>query len=143
MIAPSVPPHDRPAHPFLFLILILPFGAMGGYLAVAVGYLLSQAGLPVDQIAGVIALSYVPHTWKFAWAPVADTTLSRKTWYVLAGVVSAAGLLALGAIHATPANLPLLSLVVLVSNVAVTFLGMAVESLLAYGTPENEKGRAG
>ncbi len=43
----------------------------------------------------------------------------------------------------TSASLPWLAAIVLISNVAVTFLGMAVESLMAYATPENEKGRAG
>jgi MFS family permease len=37
----------------------------------------------------------------------------------------------------------LLSLVVVLSNVAVTFLGMSVESLMAYDAPDDEKGRAG
>ncbi len=133
----------RHTHPAVFMILILPFGVMGGYLAVAVAYLLSKAGVSLTQTAALIAIGLVPHTWKFAWAPIADTTLSRKTWYLLASLVSAAGIWATGVFPATASSLPLLSIVVFVSNVAVTFLGMSVESLMAYGTPENEKGRAG
>jgi PAT family beta-lactamase induction signal transducer AmpG len=72
-------PAGVPAHPIVFLFLIAPFGAMSGYLTVAVAYLLSQAGLSVEQIAEVIAVSYLPQTWKFLWAPIADTTLTRKT----------------------------------------------------------------
>ncbi len=130
-------------HPAVFMFLILPFGVMGGYLAVAVAYLLSKAGISIEQTAALIAIGLLPHTWKFAWAPIADTTLSRKKWYLLAGVVSAAGIWATGVFPAKESSLPMLSAVVLVSNIAVTFLGMAVESLMAYGTPENEKGRAG
>jgi MFS family permease len=125
------------------MVLILPFGMMGGYLTVAVAYLLKTAGVSVEQIAGLIALSFVPHTWKFLWAPIADTTLGRKTWYMIAALLSAIGFFGTGALPATKAGLAALSVVVVIANVAVTFLGMSVESLMAYGTPDDEKGRAG
>jgi PAT family beta-lactamase induction signal transducer AmpG len=125
------------------MFLIVPFGAMGGYLSVAIGYQLTQAGVSVEQVAGLVALSYIPHTWKFLWAPVADTTLSRKTWYLLAGLVSVLGIFVTGAVPADERSLPLLYAAVLVSNVAVTFLAMASESLMIYNTPPQMHGRAG
>src|SRR6185436_17010726 len=67
----------RRTHPFVFLVLILPFGVMSGYLTVAVAYLLTKAGVSLEQIAELIAVSFIPQTWKFLWAPVAHTTLSR------------------------------------------------------------------
>ena len=136
---------DRPAHashPFAYLVLIVPFGMMSGYLTVALAYLLSKAGLSVEQVGTLVAVSFVPHTWKFLWAPIVDTTLRRRTWYVLGALLSAAGIFASGAVPATSAALPLLTVVVVVSYVAVTFLAMAVESLMAYSTPDHEKGRA-
>ncbi len=133
---------SRSPHPVVFLVLILPFGVMAGYLTVTIVYLLTQAGVPVEEAAALVAMSYIPHTWKFAWAPLADTTLSRKTWYLLAAGVSALGIYATGAIPAAGDWLPLLTVVVLISNVAVTFLAMAVESLMAYGSPDETKGRA-
>ncbi|HTQ01522.1 MAG TPA: MFS transporter [Casimicrobiaceae bacterium] len=136
-------PGDDPAHPVVFMILIAPFGVMGGYLTVAIAYLLAQAGLTVAEVAALVAASFIPQTWKFLWAPVADTTLSRKRWYVIASVVSAFGIFATGAIPATPRSLPLLYIVVIVSNFAVTFLAMSTESLMAYDTPGDRKGRAG
>ena len=132
----------RAAHPSVFMLLILPFGAMSGYLTVAVAYVLSQAGLSVEQVAELVAVSFIPQTWKFLWAPLADTTLTRKSWYVLGAVVSGAGIFATGAIPASAGNMMPLYGVVLVSNVAVTFLAMAVESLLVYSTSFEQKGRA-
>jgi PAT family beta-lactamase induction signal transducer AmpG len=126
----------------VFLFLIVPFGAMGGYLSVAIGYQLTQAGVGVEEVAALIAFSYLPQTWKFLWAPVADTTLSRKTWYLLAGLVSALGIFATGAVPADERSLPLLYAAVLVSNVASTFLAMATESLMVYNTPPELQGRA-
>jgi hypothetical protein len=117
------------------MFLIVPFGAMGGYLSVAIGYQLTQAGVSVEQVAELVAFSYIPQTWKFLWAPVADTTLTRKTWYILAGLVSAVGIFVTGVVPADERSLPLLYAAVLVSNVAVTFLAMASESLMIYNTP--------
>ena len=125
------------------MFLIVPFGAMGGYLSVAIGYQLTQAGVSVEQVAELVAFSYIPQTWKFLWAPVADTTLTRKTWYILAGLVSAVGIFVTGVVPADERSLPLLYAAVLVSNVAVTFLAMASESLMIYNTPPELHGRAG
>ena len=133
----------RRTHPSVFLFLIVPFGAMGGYLSVAIGYQLTQAGVSVEEVAALIAASYIPQTWKFLWAPVADTTLSRKTWYALAGLDSALGIFVTGAVPADAASLPLLYAAVLISNVASTFLAMATESLMVYNTPPELQGRAG
>jgi MFS transporter, PAT family, beta-lactamase induction signal transducer AmpG len=133
----------RRTHPSVFLFLIVPFGAMGGYLSVAIGYQLTQAGISVEQVAALVAFSYIPQTWKFLWAPVADMTLSRKTWYLLAGFVSALGIFVTGAVPADERSLPLLYAAVLASNVAVTFLAMATESLMVYNTPPELQGRAG
>jgi PAT family beta-lactamase induction signal transducer AmpG len=70
-------------------------------------------------------------------------TLSRKTWYLLAGLVSALGIFVTGAVPADAASLPLLYAAVLISNVASTFLAMATESLMVYNTPPELQGRAG
>ncbi len=125
------------------MVLIIPFGVMTGYLSVALAYELTQAGVSVEAVAELVAISFVPQTWKFLWAPVADTTLSRKSWYLLGGLTSAAGIFAMGAVPADGKFMPLLYAVVLLSNFAVTFLAMSVESLMVYGTPAEEKGRAG
>jgi MFS family permease len=133
----------RHAHPWNFMVLIIPFGVIGGFLQVAIGFLLTQSGVSVERTAGLMALGLLPHTWKFAWAPIVDTTLTRKRWYVISCVLSAAGIFAFGAIPPTGPGLALMSAVVFVANVAVTLLAMAVESLMAYATPEHLKGRAG
>jgi MFS family permease len=132
----------RHVHPWVFLLLILPFGVMSGYLTVTLAWQLTHAGVTVEQVATLVALSYVPHTWKFLWAPVADSVWTRKGWYVLACVLSGAGMFAMGVLTTSGARLALLTVVVVTANVAVTFVGMAVESLLAYNCDDEEKGRA-
>src|SRR5580765_276025 len=108
MTIPLSPLAVKSTHPIVFMFLFAPFGAMSGYLTVAIAYLLTQSGVSVEEVAGLIALSYVPHSWKFLWAPVADTTLSRKAWYVLAGAVSALGIFVTGVVPAEAKSLPIL-----------------------------------
>jgi MFS family permease len=74
---------------------------------------------------------------------VVDTSLSRRAWYLIGGAGCAIGLFAMGTLPPTGAMLPLLSAIAFASNVAVTFLCMSVESLMAYETPDHAKGRAG
>ncbi|HZI84054.1 MAG TPA: MFS transporter [Casimicrobiaceae bacterium] len=138
-----LPAASSAPHPAVFMFLITPFGVMSGYLSVTIVYLLTQAGVSVDASATLVALSYIPHSWKFLWAPIADTTLTRRKWYLIAAVVSALGIYATAAVPAESDSLPVLTIIVLVSNVAVTFLAMAVESLMAYCAPDDAKGRAG
>jgi len=132
----------RPPHPFIYLLLILPFGVTGGYVAVTLAYLLTQAGVDTVKVAGLIALAVLPNTWKFLWAPVADTTLTRKTWYLVGASLTAAGVLACGLVPTTNASLPLLSVAVFLMSTATTFVAMSTEALMAHHTPGEAKGRA-
>lgn len=133
----------RAPHPFHYTLLILPFGAIGGFVGVALGFLSTKNGLSVEDGATLVAAGMLPHTWKFLWAPVADTTLSRRAWYLLSVVLCAVGVLALGAIPLGPSTLHLLQAVVFVANLASTTLGMAVEGMMAHLTPEDRRGQAG
>jgi len=125
------------------MVLIIPFGLVTGFISVTLGYLLGSAGVKAEGVAALVAVSFIPQTWKFLWAPVADLTLTRKRWYALSAVLSAVGLATLGAIPPVGASLPLLSAVAFAASLATTFLAMSVESLMAYGTEDAERGRAG
>jgi PAT family beta-lactamase induction signal transducer AmpG len=131
------------SHPAAFMILILPWGIITGYIGVAVAYFLAQAGVSTEQIAGLLALGFIPQTWKFLWAPIVDTTLGQRKWYVLAASICGVGTLAISVIPPQASFLLLLTAVMLVTYVAGTLLCMSVESLMAYATPANQKGRAG
>jgi PAT family beta-lactamase induction signal transducer AmpG len=133
----------RHPHPSVFMFLITPFGVLSGYLTVSVAFLLSKNHVKVEAIAALIAASLAPNVWKFLWAPVADTTLNSKTWYLISAVLTAAGIFATGVLPMTAASVPLLTTITLLANVAVTFLGMSTQSLMAHGVPEDQKGRAG
>ena len=124
-------------------MIIVPFGAVSGYVSVAMAFLATKSGLSVGQAAALIFWGMLPHTLKFFWAPVADTTLSRKRWYLISVAICAIGMCALGAIPLSPENLRLLEGVNLLTNIAATFLGMSAEGLMAHATPPNQRGRVG
>lgn len=133
----------KPVHPFLFTILILPMGVSTGYVSVTLGYLLSAAGVSVEKIAALVAAGMLPHIFKFIWAPLVDATLSFKKWYWMAGIFSSVGIFATGILPMKESSLGYLTLIVLLSQFAVTFLCMATEGLMAYNVPEALKGRTG
>jgi PAT family beta-lactamase induction signal transducer AmpG len=135
--------HHSP-HPFLFLVLFIPFGAVPGFLTVALAYELSKKGISTGDIAIVVGLSYICLIFKWLWAPLVDTLLTRKIWYVGSTLVCASGLWLAGkAAMGEHPSLPLISLALTISNFTATLLAMAVESLMAASVPDSQRGRAG
>ena len=98
--------------------------------------------MPIEQVGALIAIYYLPQAWKFLWAPIVDANMTRKRWYVIGASMSAFGVLTMAAFSTHATTLAVLSAVSVMSSLAVSFLGMAVESLVAYGTPVTQKGRA-
>ncbi len=140
MSLPAPPPRAIP--PWIFTLLIAPFGMQGGFLGVTLAYQLGEAKVSTEAIAGLIALSYVPQTWKFFWAPVVDLTWTRRGWYFAALLTTVAGLVAMGWFGADGRAMGWLTVAVLAASFASTVIGMAVESLIAHSTPDDQKGRA-
>lgn len=134
--------HQRKVPPWAWMFLYLPFGATSGFVSLMLGALLRGQGLKDDAIATIVALNLLPHTWKFLWAPIADSTLTRKRWYLISNLGSSATILALAFIPVTKGNVGLIDVLVIANSVAITFLGMAVEGLMAHATPPEERGRA-
>lgn len=132
----------RVARPWHWFLLNLPFGATSGFVAVMMGYVANQAGMKDSVVTALVGMNLLPHTWKFFWAPLADVTLSRKKWYVLANGVSCAALLVMAFVPFTEANLGTFETLIFINSIAISFLGMAVEGLMAHATPESERGRA-
>lgn len=134
-------PANRPPHPIAYTVLIVPFGAMSGYVSVAMAFMCTRFGLSVEDGALLVAAGMFPHVWKFLWAPVVDTTLSRKRWYRLAVVLCAAGVTAMSAIPMNKGNMRLLEVTIFTANLASTLLCMSLEGMMAHATPAHQRGR--
>jgi MFS family permease len=134
-------PEARVGHPAAFLVLLFPFGAGSGFIVVTLAYLLTHHGVSVAGIADLTAISLVPQTWKFLWAPVIDTTLTRKAWYVIGAAFTGATIAGTGVVPIGAQSLTTITILVLGSSVASTILGMATDSLAAIASREEQKGR--
>src|SRR5262245_42188715 len=132
----------RLVHPSIWMFLFLPFGATSGFVSVTIGYTARQQGLGDAAIAGLVAINTLPHTFKFLWAPIPDTTYSRRGWYLLSNIVSTITLISLGLVPVRNETIGLLKLLIVVNSVAITFLGMAVEGLLANVVTDAQRGSA-
>lgn len=133
---------SKPVHPFLFSILILPYGVSSGYVSVTIGFLLSQAGVSVEKIAALVAVSILPSVLKFLWAPLVDTVFSFKKWYWIGSIIGSIGIFATGILPFKESSLPQLTVIVFLCQIAITFLCMATDGLMAYNVPDTLKGRA-
>lgn len=131
-----------PRHPWVWAVLYFPFGLSFGFPSIALGYLAVKAGVSVSAIAGVVGMTLLASGWKFLWAPIGDYTLSRKRWYLIAIATVSAGFLAITLVPLSRSTMPLLSLLVLASSVAATFVAFATEGLMVHNTPAEARGRA-
>lgn len=139
----EVPSPARPVpHPWVWAVLYFPLGLAIGFPSVALGYLGSRAGLTVSTIAAIVGMTFIAGGWKFLWAPVADYTLSRKTWYLIAVTTTSLGLVAMTVIPIAPSTAGVLSALTLLTTVTATFIAFATEGLMAHNTPLAVRGRA-
>ena len=133
-------PLGKPPHPFLYTVLIVPFGVSSGFVSVALAFLATRNGLTVEQGALLVAAHLFPNVWKFFWAPIADKTLTRKRWYVLSVLAVGASLFAMAVVPLGPKTLDLMTVLVIVSSFSATFIGFSVESIMAHVTPPADRG---
>lgn len=79
--------HSSP--PWIFGITNIPYGISGTYAGVAVPFLLRKAGLPVEQIAVVAAIAFLPSAYQLFWAPIIDLGIRRRSWLILCATLGA------------------------------------------------------
>jgi MFS transporter, PAT family, beta-lactamase induction signal transducer AmpG len=65
------------------------FGLTGGFCAVIVPEMLAAHGLPAGKIASIAATILSPGFWAFAIAPMLDVRLSRRTYALIFGTITA------------------------------------------------------
>ena len=132
----------RPPHPVVWLILYIPFGALGGFVTVALTFLATQHGLSISEGSLIIGSQMLINWLKWLWAPIVDITLSPKRWYVIATVLSAFGVLGMSMVPIGKETLGLLLLIIALANLVNTVVGMAVEAMIASLTPPDQIGKS-
>lgn len=132
--------HRQP-HPIVWLILYIPFGALGGFVSVALTFLATQNGLSITEGSLIVGSQLLISWMKWLWAPVVDVTYSPKVWYVISTTLSGFGVLAMAAVPLGKSTLGLLLIVIALANLINSVVGMAVEAMISSLTPHDQIGR--
>ncbi len=128
-------------HPIAWTILSVPFGALSGFVQVALTFLATKHGLSISEGALLNGASMLSQWLKWLWAPVVDITLSARRWYVLSTAASALGVFAMAAIPLGPDTLGRLLAIIAVASLINTIVYMSVAALMASCTPPDQVGR--
>lgn len=99
------------------------FGLTGGFCGVIIPQLLAAHGIPAGRIASTTALMFSPSFWAFAIAPMLDVRLSRRTYALILGTITA---LAVGITVAHPNHPGFVEAVMLPGFLAATLYSGAV-----------------
>jgi len=126
--------------PWLFGFLAAPAGIYyWGVSALLIPYLLRKHGVPVNRIAGVVAIASIPNIWFFLWSPVVDLGLRRRTWILLSAAL--ASLCGLVAILESAGPLIVLTSFLFAGNVSRALADSAIGAVMTTVRPE-VRGRA-
>ncbi|GDX81789.1 hypothetical protein LBMAG42_36000 [Deltaproteobacteria bacterium] len=131
----------RAPHPSVYTVLYLPFGALGGFITVALTFLATRSGLSITEGALLGGAQMISQWLKWTWAPAIDVTLTPKRWYVFATACSALGVFGMAVVPLGPDTLWLLLAIIAIASLINSIVGMSIEAILAQATPRGEEGR--
>ncbi|MFO0550937.1 MAG: MFS transporter [Polyangiaceae bacterium] len=133
----------RAPHPAVWMILYIPFGALGGFITVALTFLATTKGLSISEGALLNGAQMLISWMKWLWAPIVDVTLNPRKWYVISTAASAVGIFTMAAIPLGPNTLPLLLAVIAAASLVNSVVGMSVEAIMSRVVTPDQAGRVG
>ena len=133
----------RATHPIVYLVLYLPYGIANGYVTVTLAWLLSHAGASVAAISVLASMGLLANTWKVAWSPLVDTTLTAKRWFLIGLVTTVASVVVMALLPTMVSLLPVFGWLALAGGVAATLCAIAIDRMMAFDVPDSLKGQAG
>jgi PAT family beta-lactamase induction signal transducer AmpG len=142
-VGPNPSATRRAVHPVMFFFLYFGFGAPGGFLTGTIELFYTNAGVSTQAFGLIVSIALAAQVLKVLWAPLVDTTLNVKAWYLLATAVIVPCLLWSANLPIGPASVLKLGVISLVVSIASSFLGMAADSLMAHDTAPERRGAAG
>ena len=128
--------------PWAIFFLLSPWSISSGYIGVAVVFGLAGAGLSTTAIAGYLSLILLPQTAKVAWAPLVDTTLDPKRWYLIGIVATLAMLVIVGFVPVGRQTLPVITILAVALSFVSTFIHLSNDVIMAYDVADDRKGQA-
>ncbi len=130
------------SRPFVFFVLALPIGIVGGFTTVTFPFVATKAGLPVGTTTSIVALGFLAQSIRIIWAPLADFALTLKMWCVLGAFGIAAILLLISLVTVSPSHTALFCVLLFALNSVACIQNTPVPGLLAHNVADDEKGAA-
>ena len=128
--------------PIAFALVTLPSGIAQGFLTITLPFIARRAGVSVAAISSIIAIGLMPLVLDFAWSPLIDLTLTYKRWCAIGTCWCAGMLVLLSCIPLRPSTAGLATSGAFALIIGTTFILIAVSGLIAYGVPDELKGKA-
>jgi MFS transporter, PAT family, beta-lactamase induction signal transducer AmpG len=126
--------------PPLFGVLFVPSGICQGFISVVLGYLLSQHGVGVADIAALVGLRLLPETWSFLAGPLIDSCLGSVRWYLIAIAALILCFVGIAFYPLETGNSGLLGALSLASGITSVLSTSAASGILALTTAEAVRG---
>ncbi len=80
----------RRAPAWLVGITYIPFGLYNGFVAIALPFLLTARGVPLDRVLGLQFMILLPSFLSFLITPLVDCGMSRRAWAIVCAAVAGA-----------------------------------------------------
>ena len=126
--------------PPLFGVLFVPSGVCQGFVSVVLGYMLSQHGVGVADIAALVGLRLLPETWSFLCGPLIDSCLGSVRWYLIAVAALILCFVGIAFYPLEAGNSGLLGALCLASGITSVLSTSAASGILALTTAEAVRG---
>src|SRR5260370_32372908 len=127
-----MPTVTKKAPPFTFFFLhaatVWPIGVVN----LALASNLVRAGVSVKHVATMVAATSLAFTFEFVWAPLVDSSLTRKAWYALGAAIMCACLFAMFVIRWEVAAVPALTALAFASCAGAAIAAVAAKGIMAY-----------
>ena len=127
-------PRATSCSPILFFFLHVCTAWPIGVVGLAHTSSLVKAGVPVQHTATIIAASTLAFTLEFAWAPLVDSSFTRRAWYLGGAVVMCACLAVLLVAPWNLAWVPALTALAFASTLGIGVAFAAATVLIVQGS---------
>jgi MFS transporter, PAT family, beta-lactamase induction signal transducer AmpG len=132
----------KPPPVWLFALTGMPYGVVGAFSTVVMGYLTRRAGVEVGDIGWFVMLVFIPPMLQFLYAPIVDFGPKRKHWLLIVTVIGAV-LMNLAFVTPLPDDMTRFLVLVIGAQLVSGLVGSCNGGLMASAVPDNKRGRAG
>lgn len=132
---PVTPGTERQCPPFVFFFLHACTAWPVGVVTLALSSSLVRAGVSVQSVGAVIAANSLAFTLEFVWAPMVDSSLTRRRWFAIGVAAMSACLIALLVAPWHAVEVPLLTGLAFCAASGAAIAAVAVKGTMAYEIP--------